>query len=332
MPAKSKSQQKAAGLALSAKRGKTSPKELKGAAKDMYDSMSEKELEDYAETKTTDLPEKKEDTILDGDILTERQKIELKKIIDSLVEERVQKKNKRFVDEYTKFIAESATTKIANKIKDKLVKRIDEEMKTIRKKAGNICRSVVLESSSKMNISKRKQRELLEQFKETAPKLIKNLAEEQSKEYSADAIQAVEEKKKLEESINSIMSGMKRAGFIINEDLDKVIEKEKNEKKMLRTKLAKTRRDLKLAQLTEGMLPAQKKEIETLLEDCTTENQIEDRFLIARKKVMDSNKLIEEDHVSQEARSKMEETEKMLEEEDRFSQFIKAAKTAVNAI
>lgn len=60
MPAKSAQQQKAAGMALSAKRGETRPSELKGAAKQMYESMSERELEDLAETERKDLPDKKE--------------------------------------------------------------------------------------------------------------------------------------------------------------------------------------------------------------------------------------------------------------------------------
>jgi len=59
MPAKSKAQQKAAGAALSAKRGDTKVSELKGASKGMYDSMSEKELEELAETDRKGLPEKK---------------------------------------------------------------------------------------------------------------------------------------------------------------------------------------------------------------------------------------------------------------------------------
>lgn len=61
MPAKSKSQQKAAGAALSAKRGETKVSELQGASKDMYDSMSESQLEDFASTDRKDLPEKKKD-------------------------------------------------------------------------------------------------------------------------------------------------------------------------------------------------------------------------------------------------------------------------------
>lgn len=57
MPAKSKAQQKAAGAALSAKRGETKVSELQGASKQMYDSMSEDELEDYASTERDGLPE-----------------------------------------------------------------------------------------------------------------------------------------------------------------------------------------------------------------------------------------------------------------------------------
>ena len=58
MPARSKAQQKAAGAALSARRGETKVSELQGASKQMYDSMSEEELEEYASTDRSDLPEK----------------------------------------------------------------------------------------------------------------------------------------------------------------------------------------------------------------------------------------------------------------------------------
>ena len=47
MKATSKAQQKAAGAALSAKRGETKPSELYDASKEMYDSMSEEELEEW---------------------------------------------------------------------------------------------------------------------------------------------------------------------------------------------------------------------------------------------------------------------------------------------
>lgn len=57
MPAKSKAQQKAAGAALSAKRGETKVGDLKGASKSMYKSMSEKELDAFASTKRKGKPE-----------------------------------------------------------------------------------------------------------------------------------------------------------------------------------------------------------------------------------------------------------------------------------
>ena len=57
MPAKSKAQQKAAGAALSAKRGKQKVSELKGPAKSMYKSMSESELDKMASTKRKSKPQ-----------------------------------------------------------------------------------------------------------------------------------------------------------------------------------------------------------------------------------------------------------------------------------
>lgn len=56
MPAKSRAQQKAAGAALSAKRGETSKRKLKGASKQMVESMSERQLEELASTKRRSLP------------------------------------------------------------------------------------------------------------------------------------------------------------------------------------------------------------------------------------------------------------------------------------
>ena len=61
MPAKSKAQQKAAGAALSAKRGDTKVGNLQGASRDMYDSMSEEELEEFAKTDREGLPDHVDD-------------------------------------------------------------------------------------------------------------------------------------------------------------------------------------------------------------------------------------------------------------------------------
>lgn len=57
MPAKSKAQQRAAGAALSAKRGDTAKSSLKGASREMEKSMSEDQLEDLAKTKRKGKPE-----------------------------------------------------------------------------------------------------------------------------------------------------------------------------------------------------------------------------------------------------------------------------------
>ncbi len=58
MPARSAAQQKAAGAALSAKRGDTPKGKLKGASKSMVESMSEKQLEELASTKRKGKPER----------------------------------------------------------------------------------------------------------------------------------------------------------------------------------------------------------------------------------------------------------------------------------
>ncbi|MDO5647957.1 DUF3008 family protein [Paracoccus sp. (in: a-proteobacteria)] len=58
MSASSKAQQRAAGAALSAKRGDTKVSDLQGASREMYDSMTESELEKLASTSHDDLPER----------------------------------------------------------------------------------------------------------------------------------------------------------------------------------------------------------------------------------------------------------------------------------
>ena len=59
MPAKTKAQQRAAGAALSAKRGETAKSKLRGASRSMYESMSAEQLKDFAETPRKRLPGKK---------------------------------------------------------------------------------------------------------------------------------------------------------------------------------------------------------------------------------------------------------------------------------
>ena len=58
MPAKSKAQQKAAGVALAVKRGEADKSSLQGASKEMFESMTEEELEEFASTSHDNLPDK----------------------------------------------------------------------------------------------------------------------------------------------------------------------------------------------------------------------------------------------------------------------------------
>jgi hypothetical protein len=59
MPATSKKQQMAAGAALSAKRGERPKSSLRGASRQMVESMSEAELERMASVKRKSLPKRR---------------------------------------------------------------------------------------------------------------------------------------------------------------------------------------------------------------------------------------------------------------------------------
>lgn len=58
MKARSEAQQKAAGAALAAKRGEQDPDDLQGASREMYDEMSEAELDEMASTPRAELPKR----------------------------------------------------------------------------------------------------------------------------------------------------------------------------------------------------------------------------------------------------------------------------------
>lgn len=58
MPARSKQQQKAAGAALAAKRGEIPKARLRGASRQMVESMTERELERMANVPRKSLPQR----------------------------------------------------------------------------------------------------------------------------------------------------------------------------------------------------------------------------------------------------------------------------------
>ena len=66
MPAKSEAQRRAAAMALQPKRGNISVSQLTGAAKQMYDSMTLAELEEYAQQPRKNIPYKVKKRKKDG--------------------------------------------------------------------------------------------------------------------------------------------------------------------------------------------------------------------------------------------------------------------------
>jgi len=263
--------------------------------------------------------------MLDQNILTEAQKKELSKIIDTLVEERVNERQEKFVKKYTKFIVESATSKVVQKMRDGLMLKVEEKINDVKTKADKACRSVLAEAASKVQKTKTIHKQLVEEFKESAPKLITELAEKKADELSKQAKEAIKENERLEEAFQNFTYGLTKAGYVINEDLDNAIEKERNEKRMLRTKLVEARRDNKISQLTEGMLPGQKRKVIELLEDCVTEKQVEDRFLSVKAKVLAEDRHVETQNIT-DLKKKQHEVEEAFNEEKYFEDFISQSK------
>lgn len=70
-------------MALAAKKGELPVSQLKGAAKQMYDSMTQEELEDFASTKHKDLPSKKESRLTPQELV--ESSLTPRKIADILV-------------------------------------------------------------------------------------------------------------------------------------------------------------------------------------------------------------------------------------------------------
>lgn len=142
MPAVSKSQQRAAGMALAAKRGDMKVSELQGAAKEMYDSMTEKELEKFAKTKTKNLPDKKESV---NEAKLKDDNASLEKVVQFLKAiglRNADKKNaKKFVQQY------GLLSSLLNSLKEEkntinykalAETLLDEEIDTLINEAGDV--------------------------------------------------------------------------------------------------------------------------------------------------------------------------------------------------
>jgi hypothetical protein len=262
----------------------------------------------------------KKKVILDNNILTESQKTELKCVIDQLVEERTQEIIKEFVKKYTGFIVESATKKILTKAKSGVVKHINEEIDKIKNTTEKVVRSVVLESSNKVAESKKATEHMVEEFKKTAPKLIDKLSEEKAQKIAEESLRVKKQSEKSIQIVEGVLKGLEGIGYVINEDVDQIGKKSKNEIMSLKTELTKIKRDLRIAELTEGMLPDQKDRVIELLEEYTTANKVEQVFGKIRDKVIEENTFVKTE-------KKAEPKPKVISEEDNLDSLLGLSKT-----
>jgi len=268
--------------------------------------------------------------MMDNDILSSKQKKELSGIIESLVEERVKENQSKFIEKYTSFIVESATKKLSGKIKDSLTEEMTAKVDEANDKAQRLCRSVILESSNKISTYKKNQEKLVEEFKNTAPKLIEKLAEERAEEIQAEAIDTIDKYKKDVQIVESMKDTLAKVGFIINEDVDDVVKTKSNEVMNLKTKLNRAERDLKVSELTEGMLPNQKEKMSTILEEYSSSSEVEKHFKSIKEKVLVENTVVETKEVI--VPIEKTELEKKMLHEEQFSNFLSSSKEFMNKI
>jgi len=258
-----------------------------------------------------------------NDILSSKQKNELTQVIDSLVEERVKERQSKFIEKYTSFIVESTTKKLTEAVKGQLSEDMQNEIDKVNDKAQRLCRSVILESSNKISTYKKNQEKLIEEFKTKAPEMIENLAEEKAQKIQEEAIQTIDKYKNNVKIVESMKQTLEQSGFVINEDVNSVIKTKTNEVMGLKTQLNKAQRDLKIAELTEGMLPNQKKNMVNLLEDYSTDTEVEKHFKESKDKILSENRMIVEEEVVAIPDNKVT---KKLEEDRVFSDFLSLSK------
>jgi hypothetical protein len=314
MPSKTEKQRRFFGAVMGAKEGKSGASKK---AKEVASSMSKKTIKDFLHKKEETM--EKTSILENTDILTEQQKTALKGMIDQIIEDRVKEKSSAFIKQYTSFIVEQATKKLSSTFMSKISNRVNEEMESIKTKADQVCKSVIVESSNKIANVKRKHSKLVEEFKATAPKLIENLANQKAQELAEDAIIAIKQNEKLANTVEGITKGLESMGYVINEDVGGKFKNLNNENLKLKTQLIKKERDIRFSELCEGMLPVQKKEMSELLSECTTVKSLEDKFPLVKSKIMKKEAMIEEN---------IEVTKKVtvINEEDNFTDLLVGAK------
>ena len=267
---------------------------------------------------------KKNSAVFDNDILTEAQKNELLKIIDELVEERVREKNKAFVNKYTDFIVESATAKISEKVKDGFAKKVKTTLKEMDEKYQKVCRSVILEATHKIGTSKKKMQKLVEEFKQTAPKIIEKEVDQKTKQLSEDAVAAIQKYEEQKVIVEGLLKGLNKIGYVINEDVDGAVKKKEAVAYTYKTRAIKAERDLKIRDMCEGLLPDQKEQLMPLLEECETAEVVEKKFKSLKNKVLNESTNSVKVEPKQDTVKEIKEV-KTFQEEEMFKELLTGA-------
>lgn len=136
--AMSQAQQKAAGAALAAKRGEIKPSELVGASKEMYNSMTTKELEDFASTKHKGLPKKVDEASKPDAAEVMRRKQQMSNISQSDKDKLA--KVRQMLDKEKKNVSETSNL---DEISDKLKGRYIRKASDSHQHASNVRRDAI---------------------------------------------------------------------------------------------------------------------------------------------------------------------------------------------
>lgn len=130
MPAQSKAQQQLMGMAYSLKKGEMDPKDASQEVKDLADSMTLKQLKDFAETKHEGLPDKVEEKLKVGHTYNwEGKEWDPKKKDNVKVSKRVKVTKIKGSDVYGRFDGES---------KEYIIRDADKYLKPVKESKSNM--------------------------------------------------------------------------------------------------------------------------------------------------------------------------------------------------
>lgn len=236
---------------------------------------------------------------IDNNILTEGQKKELSKIIDLIVEERLQQKYNEFVHRYTKMIVESSAEHIVKRCKDIMCEDVNEQIKNIEHKTKKVVKSVLVEASNKIRNTKEDCKLIVEDIIEKTPKLIEAKVKKQTELLAEEAVKSIEETERIKNLFQDITKGLEQTGYVINEDVDGKVKKANKELQTMKIYMEQLEKKNRILELTEGFTPIQSNKIKELLESCQTAEDVEKKFKTVKNKVLTETKKYIEKEITQ---------------------------------